>query len=109
MVDECYDYLISNFGHIDIKGSLYIAELTNFNLEFQQFRYSDAYEIIADKYETNPRAIERSIRHYITTVIDDLSLATVCDILDYTITDNKTTLRISEFVPLIKRKVNVIV
>lgn len=109
MVNKCYDFLISNFGHVDIKGSLYIAELVNCNIESSQFKYGQAYDIIADKYDTNASAIERSIRHYITTVMDDLSLAKVCEVLDYPMNgDDKITLKITEFVPLLKRKLTVL-
>lgn len=108
MVNKCYDFIISNFGHVDIKGSLYIAELVNCNIESSSFKYGQAYEIIADKYDTNPDAIERSIRHYITTIMSEMSLEKVCEVLDYPVIPNKTTLRITEFVPLLKRKLTFI-
>lgn len=106
MMTDCYNFLISNFGHIDIKGSLYIAELVDFNITSNQFKYAIAYDMLAEKYDTNAGAIERSIRHYITTIVNDSSLATVCDKLDYPVPNNDT-LKISEFIPLLKKKLTV--
>lgn len=104
MVNECYNFLISTFGHIDIKGGLYISELCAYRIEDSNFKYADAYDEIAEKYKTNRNAIERSIRYYITTIIHDSSLATVCDALDYNLNQNRTTLKVTEFVPLVKKK-----
>lgn len=104
MVNDCYDFLMSKFGHVDIKGSIYIAELCAYKVEDNMFKYADAYDVIAHKYNTNPNAIERSIRYYITTIVKDSSLATVCDVLDYNINATKTTLKVTEFVPLLRKK-----
>lgn len=109
MVNQCYDYLISNFGHIDIQGSLYLAELVNFNIDSKEFHYGEAYSIIADKYDTTSSAIERSIRHYISTIIEDKSLETICEMFDYPITrTDRISLKISEFVPLLRKKIRAI-
>lgn len=104
MLNDCYDFLLRNFGHVDIKGCVYIAELCTFRVEDSTFKYSDAYDIIASKYGTNRNAIERSVRYYITTIISDSSLASVCDTLDYRPGTDKTTLKITEFVMLLRKK-----
>lgn len=109
MVNICYDFLISNFGHIDIQGALYLAELVNFDIDSKAFHYGDAYSIIADKYDTGVSAIERSIRHYITTIIEDKTLQGICDIFEYPITrTDKVSLKITEFVPLLRKKIRAI-
>lgn len=104
LVNDCYNFLMSKFGHIDIKGSLYIAELCAYRVEDANFKYIDAYNDIAEKYNTNPDAIERSIRYYITTIIGDTSLATVCDVLEYNVEAGRTTIKVTEFVPLLRKK-----
>lgn len=104
MLNNCYDFLMQNFGHVDIKGCIYIAELSTFRVEDSAFKYSDAYDIIASKYNTNRNAIERSVRYYITTIIGDSSLASICDTLDYRVPPDKTTLKITEFIMLLRKK-----
>lgn len=103
MKDKCYNFLMENFGHVDINGALYIAELCEYDLT--KDRFGKAYEVLADKYDTTTSAIERSVRYYIATIVEDNTLAIVCDILNYKLNTSKNTLKVREFVPLLQRKI----
>lgn len=105
-VEIYYDFLVEKFGRIDIKGVKYIASMCNLDIDAGDFNYTDAYKSVGEKYGIGSASVERSIRYYIETIIKEKGLNTVCSILRYNIQDDKTTLKVSEFVPLLKLRVN---
>lgn len=95
------DYLLATFGRADLKGLDMIGLILE-TYDINKMTYQNIYADIAHLYATTPSAVERCVRNYIKTLVQDKGLTSIASELRYQIKPGQVTLTIKEFLPLIK-------
>lgn len=95
-----YKYLIRTFGHADCTGCRALAHvLTTYK---PGNHIQDIYKAYAEVSGSTPSAVERSVRVYLNCITKDYSMEDISTMLDYAFKPGQTTLKASEFIPVLK-------
>lgn len=95
-----FDYLLRTFGGINMSGLGALA----YTLEHYT-KPSDVmniYRQYAEEVHSTVGAVERSVRTYFKRILTDYTLDDLSMMLNYSFRPNQTTIKASEFIPILK-------
>lgn len=95
-----YEQLLSTFGHADVIGAKYLAELLAMT-DDSYLNYK--YEQIGYAYGVSAVAVARGIQHYMYLIHNDMAVEELADMLSYKIQEGKKNLNLTELIVLLRR------
>jgi len=93
------NYLKETFGNVHQRGYLYTEEAIKHP---NPYTMTEVYQEIAMKYATTPSRVERAMRHYKETIIKQVGMKKLFEMLEY---PYKNKLTNQEFIILIRSKI----
>ena len=95
-----YKFLISNFGHADCKGCLYLAKILD---KYEPDKsLQEIYQEYSAQTNSTAFAIARNVRTYIDLIMKDNTVEDISKLLDYQFKPGVDHLTQSELIPAIK-------
>lgn len=104
MEHKCYEFLLSNFGNINMTGLNYLAQTVAVYRPDVDLKV--IYGEVAEANGSTPAAVERAIRNYVATWSDKATAEELAIMFNYTLTPDQDKLYVREVIPLLRRYID---